>query len=90
MDKRFLHVRLKEAKLFSDSGRESFGGTARGTTLKLWGDFELVVIVMYQIVWGKVERFLLLRLKKIQDKNNTDVATVYYLCENMVIVTFDR
>lgn len=86
MDKRFLYVRLKGAKLFSDSGRESFGGTARGTTLKLWGDFELGVIVMYQIVWGKVKRFLLLRLKTI----HTDVAAVYCLFENLVIDILDR
>lgn len=58
MDKRFLYVRLKEAKSFSDSGRESFGGTARRMALKLWGELELGVIVMYQIVLGKVKRFL--------------------------------
>lgn len=59
VDKRFQYVRLKEAKLFNASGRESF----RGTALKLWGDFELGVIVMYQIVWGDVKRFLFLRFK---------------------------
>ena len=62
VDKRFLSVRLKEATLFSGSGRESFGGTA----LKLWGDFEL--IVMYQIVWRKVKSFLLLRFKILKIK----------------------
>lgn len=56
MDKRFLYVRLKEAKLFSDSGRESFGGMA----LKLSGDFKLGVIVMYQIVCRESEEISLL------------------------------
>ncbi|KAG7242342.1 hypothetical protein INR49_024018 [Caranx melampygus] len=41
VDKRFLYVRLKEGKSFSDCGRETFQGTARGTAPKLWVDFEL-------------------------------------------------
>lgn len=52
MDKRFLYVRVKEAKLFSDSGRESFGDMA----LKL-GSFNFV-IVMHPIavcVCGEVD-----------------------------------
>lgn len=64
VDKRFLYVRLKEVKLFSDSGRESFGGTA----LKLWGDFGLGVNVMYQIVWEKSKEISLLIFKIFQIK----------------------
>ena len=70
MDKRFLSVRLKEAKSFSGSGGESFGGTAR----KLRGDFRHDVIVMYQIVWVKVRRFFLLTFKTFRIKNNDDTA----------------